>query len=390
MLPLPFAHKREKVIAIADISSDSAGACIALVRDGAPAAILCAERSSLTYDDKTPEQTITGILSLLEDAAAKVLRVYSKLQNKRPIIPVSSVHAIIHTPLVTSQTARAETSFETEELITQDTIGSLARTALASQKELDKSRLFEAGVSSVDLNGYRTGRPVGKRAHAVSVATLISQCEPELRAQIIDTLRKGFGAQHPELHSDTRALLLGTHANSIRANIHLIVDMSGDSTNCVVIHKDAAAEHLVMPEGVRTILKRIVGNGIAEEKLSLMRMVSRDACSTSACEELNASLARVEPELVKIFGEAFSKLISERRLPNDLVLIVAPDFAPWLGNFFSRIDFGQFTVTARQFAVHTLTTEDMRASVAGNLGPKVDAWLSLGTALASAEEQSTG
>ncbi|MDO8552159.1 MAG: hypothetical protein Q7S01_01365 [bacterium] len=387
-MSLSFAHKRERVIAVADIASDSAGACIALVRDDAPASIICAERSSLTYDEKSPEQAITSILSLLEDASAKVMRIYSKLPNadKRPI---SSVHAIIHTPLVTSQTERADTSFKTEELITHNVIGNLARTALTGQKDLDKARLFEAGVASIELNGYRTGRPVGRRAHNVSVAALISQCEPELRAKIVDTLRKGFGVQNPVLHSDTRAILLGTHANSIRTNIHFTIDVSGYSTNCVVIHKDAAAEHLVVPEGVRTILKRIAGKGLAEEKLSLMKMVSRDSCTTTACEELNATLARVEPELVKIFGEAFSKLISERRMPNDLVLIVAPDFAPWMSNFFSRIDFGQFTVTARQFSVHALTPEAMRDSVSGNLGPKVDAWLSLGTALASADEKST-
>ncbi|KKU27180.1 MAG: hypothetical protein UX39_C0003G0019 [Candidatus Magasanikbacteria bacterium GW2011_GWA2_46_17] len=405
MFTLPFAHKREKVIAIADIASDSVGACIAIVRDGAPSSIICAERSSLTYDEKSPEQEITTILSLIEEVGAKVTRMYSKLQGtagsigfipdpaRGPVVglrPISSVHAIIHAPFATSQTARADASYETDELITDSVIGKLAATALGNRDQQDKSRIFEACVSSVELNEYRTGKPIGKRARRVSVATLISECEPELRAKITDSARKGFGIQHPILHSDIRALLLGTDTSPSRADIHLTVDMSGNSTNCVVIHKDTAAEQMVVPEGVRTIFKRIVGNGMPEEKLSLMRMISRNACSTPACEELNVALSRVEPELVKIFGETFSKFVSAHRLPNHLVLIVAPDFAPWISNFFSRIDFSQFTVTARQFDVHTLTAEDMRDSVAGNLGPKVDAWLSLGVALASSQEQSTG
>ena len=389
MLTLPFAHKHEKVIVIADVASDSAGACIALVRDDEPATIICAERSELTFDEKSPHQTGTNIISALEDASAKVMRVYSKLHGKGSPLPISSVHAILHTPLITSYTTSAAASFEQEEYITEDAIKGLTRTAFESKKELDKSRLFEAGAASIELNGYRTGRPVGKHAHSVSVATLISECEPELRAKVTDSLRKSFGVQNPVLHSDIRALLLATHMNPLNANRHLIVDVSGDSTNFLVIHKDIAAEHIVVEEGVRTMLKRIVGKGMAEETLSLMRMAARDACSTPACEQLNASLARVEAELVKTFGEAFGKLVADRRLPNDLVLIVAPDFAPWMSNFFSRLDFGQFTVTTRQFATRTLSPEDLGTSVAQNASPRVDAWFALGTALGSAQEQST-
>jgi len=385
---LPFTPRREKVVAIADIGSDSAGACIALIRGSAPASIICAERSSLTYDEKSPQQTVASIMSLLEDASTKVMRVYSKLPGTA-LQPVSSVHAILHTPLITSRTSRADTSFEQEEDITKSVIANLAQSAISAEKKQDKPKLFEAGVASIELNGYRTGKPIGKRAHGISVATLTSECEPELRAQITECLRKGFGVQNPVLHSDTRALLYAAHMSPLRANRHLIIDVSGDSTNCLVIHKDTAAEHIVVPEGARTILKRIVGGGMTEETLSLMRMVSRDACSTPACEQLNASLARVETELVKIFGEAFGKLITERRLPNDLLLIVNPDLAPWMNNFFSRLDFGQFTVTTGQFTIRTFKPGDMGTSVAQNSSPKIDAWFALGTALASTEEQST-
>jgi hypothetical protein len=389
MLTLPFTHRSEKVIAIADIDGDSVGSCIAVVRDEAPASVICAERSSLTLDEKSPQQKISGVLSALEDASTKVMNVYSKLQPKAASRPVSSMHAIIHTPLIISQTSRAETSFPKDEVITKDIVGNLAKSAFSSRKAANSTSFFEAGVASIELNGYRTGKPIGKRAHSVSVAALISEGDLELKDKITENLRKGFGVQNPILHSDTRALLHAAHMNPMHTNRHLIVDVSGDSTNCLVIHKDTAAEHVVVPEGARTILKRIVGSGLAEETLSLMRMVSRDACSTPACEQLNESLARVETDLAKIFGEAFGKLMTLRRLPNDLMLIANPDFAPWLSNFFSRLDFGQFTVTTRQFAIRTLTPEDFAALVAHRSSPKMDAWLTIALALANTEEQST-
>jgi hypothetical protein len=392
MLTLPFLHKNGKAVAVADISSDSVGACIALVNDGDPATIICAERMFLTFDDRPKEQSYSSILSLLEESATKIVRIYSKFSSTSGSMPVSAVHAIIHTPLVSSKTFVEKASFNGEKRITDNIIGDLAKSAIASlaeKKELDKANVFEASVVSIALNGYRTGKPVGKHASSVSVASLLSECEPKLRTGITEALRKGFGIHNPVLHSDIRALLLGAHKNHYSTNRYFVIDMSGNSTNCVVIHNDTESEHIIVPEGFRTILKRIAGKGLAEETLSLMRMVSRDACDTQACEQLNVSLAQAEQELMKIFGERFSKLISERRLPNDLVLIVAPDFAPWMSNFFSRIEFGQFTVTTGQFNVRVLTPEDMHESVSGNLGPKTDTWFSLGTALARSKMQST-
>ncbi|HEY4514359.1 MAG TPA: hypothetical protein VJH69_03505 [Candidatus Paceibacterota bacterium] len=374
-----FAKRGQKVVAVADVGSDSVGVCIAKLNEAGPAWILASERAVLQFEDRTKEQMISGVLSLLSETAEKALAQYSTKANPAP---VSEAYAIIKEPWASSTTSRVATSFDKEELITDGMIAELARKAPDVEKISDRKNIFEAGVVRIELNGYPAKKPIGKHAHMIEIAALVSECEPTIRNGVTEALQKTFPGAEIALHSGIRALLSVFHdwasspkpessrqvghtgagmafASDARTRHHFVVDVAGDSTNCVVIRKDIAAEHLATPEGVRTILKRVVGSGMTEEKISLMRMLMRDACSGPACDELRTSLSKAEPELARIFGETFSKLSAMRRLPNDLVLIVEPDLAPWLLKFFSRIDFCQFTSTTQPFAPTAVGQNDI-------------------------------
>lgn len=388
MFGINFPHHGEKIIAIADVGSDSVGVCIAKINPRGPALIFSSQRLVLQFEERTTEQTISGILSLLKEACEKTLAEYINLQIGNKAKSVSSAYAVIHSPWTNSRTSRAATAFEKEENITDAIIGELAQQALAGAGDIDRSKLFEAGVVRIDLNGYPTKKPAGKYAHMAGVAALLSECEPAIRAGVTETMQRTFSASRPILHSGTRALLSIFHEWPDRSHNHLVIDIAGDSTNCVVIRKDVAAEHLTVPEGVRTIMKRIVGAGLTEGTLSLLRMVTRDTCNTPACEQLNASLAKVEPELVRIFGEAFGKLGAVRRLPNELLLVVEPELGSWLSRFFARIDFGQFTITTQPFSPSVLAPEDLQGFAVAVGRVAVTVPLAVAAEFVNSEEQS--
>jgi hypothetical protein len=63
--------------------------------------------------------------------------------------------------------------------------------------------------------------------------------------------------------------------------------------------------------------------------------------------------------MVREFGEQLAGLAGKSRLPQDLLLFVHPDLAPWLSRFFSRLDFSQFTVPLKPFSVVELSSKDM-------------------------------
>lgn len=401
MLGLPSLHKKEKIIAVADIGSDSVGVCIAKTNPRGTVAVLSSERLILRFEERTREQTINGILSLLKEACDKTLSEYSRNSGRTGAKPVSAAYAIIHGPWADSKTVRAASSFDREERITDAMISGLAKQALEMEKDKAtppslpaeasaqagvRNRLFEASVVRIELNGYPTKKPDGKRARIVSVAALLSECEPAIRAGTEETLQRTFLVR-PNLRSGARALITVLNENPLHTHNHIVVDVAGESTDCIVIRKDVAAEHIAVPEGVRTILKRLTGSGMAEETLSLLRMVARDTCDSAECDKLNESLAKAESELVKIFGEAFGNLSAARKLPNELILIVESELSPWLSRFFARIDLGQFTVTGQPFSPLPLSAADLEGLAAAHAGALVYPDLAIAAAFVNSESQ---
>lgn len=386
MLGLSSVHKKEKVVFAADIGSGHVGYCLVEVRRKEIPVILASARAVLPFEERTPAQTKSGILSLFGEVCGKAAEEYAQMGAGQSLPPVSASYAILQAPWSSSEIARAETTFENDERITGAVVEGLARRALDTEEKLNRQNLFEAGVVRVDLNGYPTTKPIGKQAHAVAVSTLLSECEPEFRAQITETLQRSFPSAKPNLRSRVRALLSALREVKILSSDKMIIDMENEATNCIVMRGGLASEHFLVPEGTRTILKRI-SNGMPEETLSLMRMISRGTCSTPECEKLNASLALAEPEIVRIFGDALGHLVNKSRLPNDLLLIAEPALSEWLSALFSRIDFSQFTVTTKEFAPAVLTPESLRESVSGSV--PADPGLALVASFAGMEEQST-
>jgi hypothetical protein len=152
--------------------------------------------------------------------------------------------------------------------------------------------------------------------------------------------------------------------------------MLSEASNVMAIRDGIITHNAVIPEGVRTILRRITGQkGISEEVISIMRMVVAGSCSGEACDHLNEALAKVEPELVRVFGESVGTIMGKRRLPDTLILFAHPDMLTWLSHVFSRIDFSQFTITMHPFTVKILTPEKIKSMM------EVDANVSADTSL---------
>lgn len=346
--------KGNKRVLLVDVGSGSAASAILSISKGKPAEIIAAHRSALTFEDRSEDATLAGIVAAISESVEKV---HTAAPGR-----VDGAHAIIRAPWSHSKTVRAVERFEKETRIRADMIAQMAQQALAEDKELDHSKLIEATVIRAELNGYPTAHPEGKHAHSLFVAVLASECDPRIKSALLDALGKFF-ATTPIIHSGTKALLgilrerEATHAN------FLIFNMTGIATSIVSVHKDTAVGHALVKEGVRTILKRIGGDKLPEETLSLARMIAQDRCDTSACEAVKAGMAKAEPELIRVFAESFSALAAERKLPKTLVLVTEPALADWLSQFFARIDFTQFTVTTQPFTVEALRADEMRTSV---------------------------
>ena len=373
------------VVAVADVGSGSAAVAILLLRDGLPAQILAAERALLSYENRSEEATIKGVLTQLSTEGEKVKVAY-QASSHRAAGSIDRVYAIIRAPWTKTRTVKITEQFEHDTYITQRLIEDSAHKAVAQQKDIEQDALLEASVVRVELNGYPCAEPVGKTVRVLSVAVLISECDTRVKTSVIETLAKLFSFQ-PTLRSGTRALLTVLREAEGRPKNCVIIDMTSEATDIISIRKAITVGHSLVPEGVRSILRRIAESAMPEETLGLLRMLAMDQTDTTTAERMNAALAKAEPELVRVFGGAMEAMVAQRRLPNELILLTHPDLARWLAYFFARIDFSQFTITMQPFAVTTLAARSLERFVVSTEGAPIDTGLSLACSLVNIEEQ---
>ncbi|MBI4087936.1 hypothetical protein HY418_00965 [Candidatus Kaiserbacteria bacterium] len=374
---------KQKVVAVADVGSGSAGFAVLEVPAKGPSIVHAAERAILPIEQRSPEVAIAAVGAELQRVGEKMLKAYTERKARNTPLP-ESVLCVIRAPWTRSQAVREATRFEKETLIGPSLVSDLAKKALQHVSGIEKNDYLDATVARVELNGYPTKKPEGKHAHEIAVTALISGCDPAIRAAVEHSLEALMPHTPRILRSGSRALLSVMREYSPGQD-YVIIDMGGEGATIIAVRDGAPAEQSIVSEGIYSVLRRLSGAGMPEEVLGMMRMIARDQCTSTACEATAQALARIEPELVKAFGEGMAKCALLRRLPNSLFVVTHPDMALWLSQFFSRIDFTQFTQTAQPFVVKVLAPKNMAAWVSPASGITLDCGMAVPAALVNIE-----
>lgn len=385
MLGKLFARtSKEKIVAIADVGSGSVAFMIARVPSHGPTVVLAAERAALPIEERTPRAAVTGLSSELMRIGQKVLGTYNA---KKDAPKPQQIICLIRAPWTRSVATSGYTRFDKDGVVTAETLKTLAREALSHAGGSGNVDFLEAGVAGIELNGYPTRNPEGKRAHEIRVTALVSECDKEVRAAVERALEGILPHVPRTLRSGARALVSVLKEYS-SAQDYVVVGMGGEATTVLSVREGTLTEQCLVYEGTNSILRRISKGGLPEETLGLIRMIARDQCTSPACEAVETALASAEPELVKKFGESLAKCSARHRLPNTLFLLAPEDMVPWLEKFLARIDFTQFTSTAQPFSVRSLSLKDMSEWAVSVPRVNLDSGLATAAAFVNIEERS--
>ncbi len=378
------SHSQD-VVAVVDIGSGSAGAAVMLRNGKGAASIVAAERAILPLEERTRDQTIKGLTTMITDSLTHVLKSYAAGDIGRHG-PPQAVYVVVRAPWTRASSGYASKIFQKEETITKKLINDIAAEAMASDKELDKANILETSVIRVELNEYQTAHPIGRRAHRLKVVTFESDFDPVMHKAVTDAIEAILPHKKQTVHSGARVYLSIVQNLIEHPSDYVILDMVSEATSIMSVREGIITQHAVIDEGVRTILRRISGEeGLPDETLHLIRMVVAGSCSGEECEKLNAALTKVEPVLVKTFGEAVGSFVSKQRLPDNLIINAHPDITVWLQHLFSRLDFAQFTVSMRPFNVRVIKPEDIYATAMPIPGVAADTGISVACAFVNTE-----
>jgi hypothetical protein len=370
-----FKRSAGKPVLIADVGDASVGVCIAVPHDHS-IKIVRSLRATLPIEDRTREQSAVAIAQLFEGLIQKILTADPEGSENTPL----TVHIVMQSAWSRFRTTHSEEHFDDIRVISKDLIEQQTKKALAAPSDLDQAHILEAGVLQVFLNGYATDSPIGKRSQSVGVVAFESDIDAAIKTALTSVSGKYLPGREPRFYSGTRALLMVMHAQFPDISRFVLLDIGGTLTSCAVVRKDGVTQFTSISEGFSTLIKRVSPGGLPEEVLSLLRMLSTDTCSTTACQSIKDALAKAEPELVRVFGEAFAKLASQRKMPNACMIAGPTELTQWLAGFFSRIDFSQFTATTKPFLLETLSPDHMSDFVQWGNGVVPDAGVGISAA----------
>ncbi len=244
-------HASNKIVALVTIESGSAA--VAILKTGTTPEILAHAREELPLEDRDKNSLRSSVVQALSTAGEKVLAEYAKT-NGNPAI--STCFGIIGAPWTRSFAGIGHSKLDHTTVITDAMIHALAKQALTDQKEVERTNLLEANVSRILLNGYPTSEPAGKHAEAVDIFTLISDCDPDLKTASAEVLAKLFPAASVVWRSSARAML-GAAKELDPAESCLIVQMDGEATDLISVHKGIIDQRVFLEQGSRQIVNSL-------------------------------------------------------------------------------------------------------------------------------------
>lgn len=375
-------HSKGSIV-LADIGAGGAACAIAEEANG-PFQIRTFARATPPLEERPEGESITRLAQSLAESALQTSKAHAGTGVSHP----SEIIAVIHAPWIRSRTIAVERSFSEETAITDALIGEMAKEALTKDATLVREDICEGSVVHIELNGYPTRSPAGKRAHQVKVVSLVSEMQRAHREELEHALRQAFPEIPLRWRSHARALTSAVREHDTDSRNAVIFDVSDDGSSISVIRKHVLTEQKHIPDGVHALLAVIAPGGSREEILSVLAMRERGVCDTAQCETIQTALTAAEPSITKRFGEALGEMAAQRRLPNDAYLIIHRDLAAWFAQFIARIDFAQFTLSSKPFVVKTLTADDL-VSYAAFRAPLVpDLGIALAAALVHSERRS--
>ncbi|MBI5644975.1 hypothetical protein HY970_02645 [Candidatus Kaiserbacteria bacterium] len=357
MLGLSNSPRAERSIVVVDVVPGGVGAAILSLTPDGSAHIIASHRSMVTLEVETPEHSIAALGERMD-------AVLGALRSARPTLPISEVYCVIHSPWARSSMVSSKSEYTGPTEIDQHAITDTARASMKDARGIDLKNLFEARAVRIWLNGYPVQMPEGKQAQTLEIVSLLSDLDPELRSSIEVSVHHTFANAKVVFRSAIRTFLDALARIPSADGSYLVVDMGVDATEIVSVRDSAIAGTRTVSEGLRTILARVAPDRPVQESLSTIRMLLRDACEGEACNQIREAIAKAEPELVRIFGEVIGELAAGERVANKLVLIAHEDLQEWLEQFFTRIDFTQFTLTTLPFVTYAMSSADSRVYAA--------------------------
>lgn len=366
--------------AVFDIANGSVGAALVALHTNDQPEILFTTRIPLPYETGTRE-VLPGLTEALTKASTNIL---SAMRTALPAGETFDIRVFAHAPWCATTTQRVPLPFTRETTITKKLLNTMLARVL-QDVEPKGMKCIDRKVLQIALNGYVVENPVGKRAQSAHVTVVRSFIEARIAEIIHTVLGSQFAGRTVEIDAFVFSLVQFQSLWKNAPNATLI-DVGGLYSAVTIVRSGTVFETHTIPVGHRTTLAALGGLYTDSAQVtSQLQLYFSNTATPSQTQKIEDALSAQEGSIIRALGDGFTEIVQQHgKVPSHVLLSVGTPLAPWFEKLLTKIDFAQFTTTAKPFDVSLLSTTLIKEHVRTRPGSVSDPMLSLAVHLLSA------
>ena len=174
---------------------------------------------------------------------------------------IDDVICVIGTPWVSTQkrTSRyvKQHDFNVNELLINEILGKEKKDSLSTNLEyhlFNDLMVVDQTLLNIEINGYRSLNPVGKSARELKTRSLLSVISQQVYDAFGHVFERVFH-RTPQMFSNIHFLYDAVHTHFKNEDDVLILDISGEVTDVMVVQNDTVTHIGSFPKGYQTIIR---------------------------------------------------------------------------------------------------------------------------------------
>lgn len=178
-------------------------------------------------------------------------------------------------------------------------------------------------IISIILNGYEVTHPFGRMAHEASVVVLTSSLSCDVIDKVTATLRKTFHTHEIEFTAFAPVAYLALRDLYPHQKDFLIMDVTGEATDLVLVQHGILVEVASMPHGLNFLRRAAIEAGIATSTAEPLRAVEEAVLiDTQHNKRFTAQMRKTCEQWIQELTDTLQSLTARYALPHATFLLV--------------------------------------------------------------------
>lgn len=357
-----FKNKKNKIIAIFDIGSSSIGAAYVRMPKNEEEVPLVLETVRLPIKDiaskEIPDLEKEAVLTLKKTAQALLQKRAGKLNE---------VVCVITTPWSNSETQKINISNKKEISITKKVLDDLVRKELNTiklkldEKYEENKEIIEKFITEIILDDIPTADPIGKNAQFVDLSLSYSYSNKNFTEKANSVLRDVFYDTPISFSAFSILTYLMIRDTYEGQESHLILDISGKTTDLSVVNKGNFSQKYSFPLGKKTLLRHLALSLKIEDRdaYELFKLYYQNNLSLSHREKFKIYFDKIEELWSKELNECLNNIPKYYELPGTIFLTIDTDMRNWFFEIFKKTKLAGSITLDKKFNIVILDEIEM-------------------------------